>query len=163
MREKLKALAASQVKTVVNKVLGRSDIIDNDSVYMKRWRFVHTPWFGVRLHNIVRSDKDRELHDHPFTFVSVILAGGYVEETVDGRKVSYRPGQVLVRSADVLHRLDLNRDQVTGREIPAWTFVIRGPKVRQWGFLTHLGWVPAFAFHKYQEARGHRAMREATA
>lgn len=153
-----------RAKKVANDVLGRSDIIDDGHLYMKRWRFVHTRHGGVRVHNIVRSDQDRELHDHPFLFVSFILKGGYFEHTVDGRRTWYPPGSVVVRSADTLHRLELKKDG-KGGEVSAWTFVLRGPDVRQWGFLTDHGWIPSFHFRNYQKLRdGHsRTVREARA
>jgi hypothetical protein len=108
----------------------RSDIHD----YMERW-IVRTPWFMVRLHHILRSDRGVDLHDHPFDFVSVILRGGYTE--VHGGScpgiASYRAGSVLFRRAEDLHRLVLDR--------PAWTVVFTGPVRRTWGFSTPTGWV----------------------
>jgi hypothetical protein len=46
--------------------------------YMDRF-VLQTPWFEVRLHHILRSDDDRALHDHPFSFTSLLLTGGYRE------------------------------------------------------------------------------------
>lgn len=142
----------------IQRVLGRSDIHFNGSLYMRRWRIIHTPWFGIRIHNIVRSDDDRELHDHPFSFVSFILKGGYNEYTPRGGPDWYGPGSVIFRRAEDLHRLELRRkrgfnlggairvpDQ-TSPEVSAWTFVIRGPTRRQWGFMTDKGWVSAKDF-----------------
>lgn len=133
----------------LHKLLGRYDIYFNGSLYMRRWRLLHNRFFGLRVHNIVRSDADRELHDHPFSFVSIILAGGYWEHTVDGRKTWYGPGSVIFRSADVLHRLELDKsypNEPMSVECPAWTIVLRGPETRVWGFLTDKGWVEADAF-----------------
>jgi len=42
---------------------------------------------------------------------------------------------VLVRKAEVLHRLEL----VSG---PVWTYFVTGRFRRPWGFLTPSGWVP---------------------
>lgn len=130
----------------VQRALGRSDVYFAGSLYMRRWRFLNTPWFGLRLHHIVRSDADRELHDHPFTFVSLILTGGYREHTLDRRSKRYPPGSVVVRSAEALHRLELEvmkhyADSTKRVERAAWTLVVRGPYRRQWGFLTADGWL----------------------
>ena len=38
-----------------------------------RTRIVQTPWFGVYLHRHLRPDSYRELHDHPWSLVSLIL------------------------------------------------------------------------------------------
>ena len=118
----------------LHRLLGRSDIYLGASLYMRRWRLGFQRWPGFRLHHIVRSDADRELHDHPFSFVSIILRGGYWEHLADGTRTWHGPGSILFRSAEVLHRLELPR--------PAWTFVFRGPIRRPWGFMTAFGWVP---------------------
>lgn len=118
----------------LQRLMGRSDVYFGASLYMRRWRLGPKTWPGLRVHHIVRGDADRELHDHPFTFVSLILWGGYWEHLLDGSRTWHGPGSVLVRSAEVLHRLELPR--------PSWTFVIRGPIRRRWGFLTADGWIP---------------------
>lgn len=115
-------------------ILQRSDIYFGGSRYMRRWLFGSTNSWGIRIHCIERSDADRELHDHPFWFVSFILSGGYYEHTPDGRRTWYGPGSIVFRSADTLHRLELAQESVA-RYTPAWTFVIRGRYARLWGFL----------------------------
>jgi hypothetical protein len=39
-----------------------------------------TGYTAIRLHHIVREDRDRHLHNHPFDFRTFILHGWYVEE-----------------------------------------------------------------------------------
>ena len=53
----------------------------DDSLYLRRFAIFRCPWFGIYLHHIIRSDADACLHDHPWAFVSIILAAGYYEET----------------------------------------------------------------------------------
>lgn len=108
--------------------------------YMDRYRFLNMPaWlggWGIRIHHIVSSDLDRELHDHPFDFVSLIICGpGYFEELVDGSVTFYPQFSIVRRRAEDLHRLEL-----TG---PVWTIVFRGPRKRRWGFMTTDGWKEA--------------------
>lgn len=124
----------SGIMGTIGRLLGRSDIYVEGDLYMRRWRIGPRKWYGVRLHHIVRSDSDREFHDHPFAFVSVILLGGYTEHRPDRSPRRYRPGGVIFRRAEDLHRLELDR--------PAWTLVIRGPIRRVWGFLADDGWIP---------------------
>ncbi len=47
--------------------------------YMARWIW-QTRWFTIRIHHIKRADADVELHDHPWSFISLILKGWYEEE-----------------------------------------------------------------------------------
>jgi len=113
--------------------------------YLKRYTCFWTPWFRVYLHNILRSDDDRELHDHPWKFTTYILEGGYLEHVPQGT-LRRDPGTVVRHEAEDMHRIEL----IDGK--PAWTFVICGPKVREWGFqCTTRGWVDANHFLKHKE------------
>lgn len=117
--------------------------------YMNRW-WVNPPTekgqTTARIHQILRSDDDRHLHDHPWDYTSVILRGNYIEEaaiadpTVDyyGRlrtKKLYKAGDVLQRDAKSAHRLVLP-------DGPVWTLFICGPYRQGWGFCTPNGKVP---------------------
>jgi hypothetical protein len=103
--------------------------------YMHRWWAIpRNPFANVYLHRILRSDDDRALHDHPWPSTSVIIAGGYVEHTPDGA-FSRKPGDVVSRPADALHRLEV----IPG--VDAVTLFLTGPEVREWGFACPQGWV----------------------
>lgn len=124
--------------------------IGEGTPYMERW-ILYTPWRSFRLHHILRSDHDRDLHDHPFDFWTFLLTGGYVEVlpthaapcsivgcfgyTVERRRRQFSFRHVV---AETPHRLVLDR--------PVWTFVIAKPKRRRWGFyiggFTPQHWVP---------------------
>jgi hypothetical protein len=113
----------------------RFDIPDMDRpdrTYLRRWRIVETPWFGVKVHHILMTDSDRAHHDHPWSFVSLILRGGYEEsirgvaETVRRRR---RPGRWHRMPAEGLHRITT----LYGRS--CWTLVVNGPRRREWGFV----------------------------
>lgn len=104
--------------------------------------------WGVYLHHLLRSDRDRALHDHPWPFVSIVLSGGYYEmhdQTLDGetRGEWRKPGCVLVRPAEWRHRVVLIS--------PAWTLVIVGRRCRKWGFFLPGGWC---WWRKFDPARG---------
>ncbi len=90
---------------------------------------------AVRAHRILKSDLDRAFHDHPWSFVSIIVDGSYVEVTpvIDGsgiyrgeKRVRYSQGDILLRGAKQLHRLELTA--------PVWTLFITGPWRQRWGF-----------------------------
>jgi len=112
--------------------------------YMERFWLFRTPLVSARVHRILRSDLDRDLHDHPWDYASVILRGGYLEITESGERW-YGPGSVIVRSATPLHRLVLPPGTA------ATTLFIHGRKRREWGFATERGWVH---WRQYVAARG---------
>jgi hypothetical protein len=114
-----------------------------DNPYLQRWWLIpRNKWFNVYLHHFMRSDDDRALHDHPWINVSYLIDGYYWEHTPEGEPPYLRePGHFYARSAAALHRVELPRDDA-GREVPAWTLFITGPRVRDWGFACPKGWVP---------------------
>lgn len=106
----------------------------------------------VYLHHMIRADLDRDLHDHPWSFVSFILRGGYAEYLRVGDQTItriHRPGSVVVRRAEDLHRV---ASLLTGE---AWTLVFTGPKVRKWGFQVGALWVPHDEYRRIQETKDH--------
>lgn len=114
-------------------------IHNNGDPYLRRFTLLWTPLFRVYLHEILRSDGDRALHDHPWAFVSFILRGGYVEHLPGGPRWC-GPGRLIFHRAFDLHRVQL-RGLPDGTECAAWTLVFCGRKKRQWGFLTKDGWI----------------------
>lgn len=119
-------------------------------LYLRRLRVVSCRWFGVYVHWFHASDDD-SLHDHPWWFVTVILRGGYWEHTPgpDGAPVRrwHPPGAVRFRPARWLHRVEIDPAR---RPV---TIVVRGRRIRRWGFQTRSGWVP---WPEYKE-RGPRS------
>lgn len=128
--------------------------------YLTRWTLQGQRFEGqdkaVFLHRFQRSDAD-EMHDHPWPFTSVILAGGYYEVTPhvgwkdgDGptKRIWYGPGAVLHRPATWIHSVQIPEGQ------EAWTLILRGPKERSWGF-----WCPKIGYRPW---RDHLAAAEAT-
>lgn len=106
----------------------RRDIVIDGHLYLRRWylkgRGTGSQWF---LHNIRRPDAGRELHDHPWDFMTHILSGGYVEEILDEGEMPRLPGEVLQHEAEHTHRI--------AHVWPGtWTFVHAGPARRVWGF-----------------------------
>lgn len=111
--------------------------------YLVRLTIFDLGFITLRLHVILRSDDDRALHDHPWSFWTFILCGGYWEHqpandpdepfTVSMR-VWRSPLSLLYRPTTHLHRIELKNDK------PAVTLVVTGRKIRDWGFACHDGW-----------------------
>ena len=101
--------------------------------YMRRFHLTRGGGPQRRFHLISANDPGRDWHDHPWDYTTRLLSGSYIEHTPDG-DTTYGPGDVLVRKAESLHRLEL----VSG---PVWTYFVTGRFRRSWGFLTPSGWV----------------------
>ncbi len=114
--------------------------------YMTRYYLIgkRESKYALMLHQFHRSDMDRDLHDHPWPFWSLILMGGYYEWTPDSdpnygamhMKKWYGPLSLLRRPANWIHRVALPR-----YHSPVWTLVLRGRYERKWGFHTASGFV----------------------
>jgi hypothetical protein len=116
---------------------------DKGHPYLKRWWVIpRNRRLNIYLHQFLRDDEDRALHDHPWASLSIILWSGYIEHLQNGKTVNRRAGQLVLRKPSTAHRVELYRDRsrLTPRPIPAWTLFITGPRVREWGFLCPQGW-----------------------
>lgn len=136
-----------RIATVLERIGARRPYLHLDG-YMERFWVFRTRFLSARIHRILRSDHDRDLHDHPWDYATVILRGGYWEVT-DAGKRWYGPGSVLFRRATHLHRLILPAGA------PATTLFLHRRKSREWGFRTDGGWVH---WRTYTEARGEEAI-----
>ncbi len=115
---------------------------DCGNPYLVRLTFFDLLGYSLKLHIILRSDRDRELHDHPWTFVTWMLHGGYWEHTEAGREW-ITPGTLRVCASPHPHRLEVVN--------PAVTLVLTYPREREWGFYTRAGWVPWTKYKSDQE------------
>ena len=128
---------------------------ESGSPYIKRWRILETPWFGIFVHKILRSDSDRHLHDHPWNFLTILLKGDYIEELGSVKNnvlmsvdiIERKRWSIIRHKAEDLHRITL-KEKRTVKDFclnlnpkPVWTLFITGRKRREWGFQTEKGWV----------------------
>lgn len=128
-----------------------------DDPYLLRWFLIpRNPVFNIYVHQFLRSDDDRALHDHPWLFnCSILLEGSYREwfdvlrRHIHGRYWIMREsadrtaGDVKFRWGAAPHRVELHQDPFseTHHSLPCWTVFITGPRVREWGFHCPQGWV----------------------
>jgi len=115
----------------------RWSIVDTD--YIRRLHIIKTPLFAVCLHWIRSADPEPYLHDHPVSFLSIILRGGYNEARgMDTARQFirryYRRRWFNFIRASTLHRITLVQPGTL-------TLALMGPKTREWGFYTRPGWV----------------------
>lgn len=110
-----------------------------ESPYVRRWWVIpRNKFFNIYLHQFLRSDDDRALHDHPWVNLSILLKGEYWEHTIAAGGVEHIAhrvaGDFKFRTPSSAHRIEV-RD-------PCWTLFITGPVVRTWGFHCPRGWRP---------------------
>jgi hypothetical protein len=111
------------------------DFVIGDPAYMRRWWIVpRNEQQNVYLHEILRDDEDRALHDHPWDNTSLLLIGKYREITPEGVFLR-EAGSLVSRKATDAHRLEL----IDGA--PCVSLFFTGLKVREWGFHCPNGWV----------------------
>jgi len=115
---------------------------DSNEPYLVRWYLFlkdrkNFP-FNITLHKVLVSDEPT-LHDHPWSYATFIIKGGYYENTPKGR-LWRGPGHFRYRSADDLHYLELAKD-TEGNEIPCWSLFFMGKKATDWGFVKDGEWI----------------------
>jgi hypothetical protein len=110
-------------KHVPHKEIGWQDI---GEVFF-RYTLVKTRWFSLYLHQLdAPSWHPVGCHDHPWWFITVLLKGGYLEES-GGKATRRYPGQILYRPAKHLH-------DVTTPYGRSWSLILTGRKTHDWGF-----------------------------
>lgn len=139
--------------------------------YLHRWFLIRLPWFGVFIHKFVRSDEDRALHDHPWSFIVIPLWGGYIEHSE--RRIrelritdAFPLRESYVDEKGVRRAVPLDPDAMAPvrRRVrplistryrpaeyrhrvelidgrPSWSLFIRFRKRREWGFWEKTGFV----------------------
>ncbi len=110
------------------------DFIIGDDYIRRWWVIPRNKMCNVYLHEILNSDDDRAMHDHPWANTSLLIAGSYIEHTPGGT-FTRNAGDVIERAADALHRLEV----IPGQRVIS--LFMTGPTVREWGFACPKGWV----------------------
>jgi hypothetical protein len=99
--------------------------------------------FNAFLHKFHKGDPG-DVHDHPWPYFTLILAGGYHEwvpkfnskKEMIGEIRHWRgPGHFRFCSANSYHRIELKEN------ITPWTLFMPGPQKREWGFLVNNKWI----------------------
>ena len=124
--------------------LGRHRIIldrESNDPYLERYYLFlkdrkHFP-FNIFLHKFLKGDRDH-LHDHPWSYCTLILKGGYWE-WIPGDNCQIRKwrgvGHFRRCAANSYHRIELEPG------VTAWTLFMPGQQQRDWGFLVDDVWI----------------------
>lgn len=110
-------------------------------IYLDRLRIVQTPYFGVYLHWIHEPDSDRDPHDHPWNFTSIILKGSYTERVWDYPALGTQDYKGYQRTWHrfTRHKMTMEKaHKIEEISKPLVTLIFVGKRSRNWGF-----WVPS--------------------
>jgi hypothetical protein len=156
---------------------GRWELIGpTDCPLMWRWTLLATRWGKVMVHRFVGGATDKDPHDHPAAFVTLVLRGGYDDvqpcsACEGGGEVGQVPGTWsdlgrgytcgtcrgagehvdVVRAPTLRHRPATHAHLTRVHPDGALTLVIMGRKVRAWGFLRRGAW---YAWQEYERRFG---------
>lgn len=105
---------------------------------------------NVYVHHFIAAQNEERAHDHPWNFISFMLAGGYTEIVYDhGKEVSrtrYSAPRVLYRDRNCIHKL-------VEIEADTWTVVFTSRWLGRWGYWTEQGrWLLHTLEHAAREA-----------
>lgn len=156
------------IPRILSKLLPFREIVDCEKqVYLRRWYLIRTSKFAVFIHQFIKSDFERGLHDHPWPFIVIPIWRGYVEhherpcvicdyfapERCQGcggtgkMTAKHRVWPIIgtrSRPAIYRHRVELFYEVVNGdkRPLPSWSIFLRFKECREWGF-----WLPDGFMH----------------
>ena len=106
------------------------EIISKDGVlHFRRWQVLGTPWFTINLHGIYHEDEERDLHNHPFDFISIVLFGSYTEKLNSGKTNERKIFNIAKRKSDVFHKIE----KLHSKKI--FTLNLMWNRKKEWGYL----------------------------
>jgi hypothetical protein len=120
------------------------------TVYLVRYIAFKSKWCSLYIHRFMRSDAD-DPHDHPWSFFTYVMEGGYKEKFYDRMKPEIKdgefvsmwtshmnvrlPGTIAFRRATDIHQVVLDRAyEMSEIEEAPFTLCLIGPRFREWGF-----------------------------
>lgn len=134
----------------------RKLVLFHDGVpFLKRWALDVGP-FGLYLHHVCGADPGKDLHDHPWPFVSIVLWGHYTDEWMPARQApaAAQIAETLDTAGSVTHGVvrecplwsvhrvkHIDAHRITHARPNTWTLILRGRKTRDWGFYPPDGYV----------------------
>lgn len=116
------------------------------SLYMGRYVLFESRWLSARIHHIASADLDRDMHDHPWDFVSILLSGGYLEQQpLMFHRPEFTEDHTEVRrgrwraAPSIARRRATDRHLISFVQPNTWSLFIYGPSRQWWGFYTRTG------------------------
>lgn len=111
------------------------DVPGPSGTYMTRLTLLRIPGLQVMLHWLRQPDHARDPHDHPWSFASIVLRGGYVEDRIE---LDHGERWEIGRKTRKIRWLNFCDSRTPHRivwvEPRTLTLVITGGKRKSWGF-----------------------------
>jgi len=76
--------------------------------YLERFTILKVFNLHIRIHKLLSEDKTPFYHSHPFSFLSIILNGGYTEEYLVGNDIitkEYKRFSFIIRNKETYHKI----------------------------------------------------------
>lgn len=122
-----------------------TDVEDN----ILRLHVIKTPFFAICFHWLRAPDPEPYLHDHPVSFVSIVLRGQYEEiRSFDRGKTNVWR---LIRWFNFIRADSRDQHRIAAIFYQPLTLCFMGPKRREWGFQTPKGWIPWRAYYRMKK------------
>ncbi len=114
-----------------------------------RLHVLKTPWFAICIHWLLKPDPEPYLHDHPVSFLSIILRGGYTEQR---KHMFWHPVTRHHRWFNWITASSHDSHTITAVRPHTVTLCLMGPKKRTWGFHKLDGWESWQSYYARQRA-----------
>lgn len=140
MRQKIKYPYQGSVDWCIWRWMDIEDTEHLGYVYLRRLVIFKTPYFGLYIHWIHTRDGDRAPHNHPMSFLSWVLRGGYTENRwcYTGSGLPTFLGERRRRRFSLARTTRQDFHIITTlTETPTITVLFCGPRRQDWGFLQH--------------------------
>jgi len=121
------------------------------SGYLTRLHLIKTPFGALMLHWINGPDPESDMHDHPVSFLSLVLRGGYSELRREVQtKIEITESWQVHKSIEVFNIIPIqwwnyirayDRHRIVEAKLGTLTLCLAGPPVHEWGFYTQTGWM----------------------
>jgi hypothetical protein len=110
-------------------------------LHFRRYAIFECFWFNIYLHRIFRDDQDKDPHNHPWNFWSIILWGAFIEDGLHDKTSG-------IKSVGTCHYMSM-KDYHKNRVISTvTTLVLTGKRSQDWGYMTKDGYV---GWEEYRE------------
>lgn len=120
-------------------------------MYLARLRIIQTPWFGIYIHDIYEPDGDRDPHNHPWSFISIVLRGHYVERVYSDPSDNPKQFRVKIHTRFSAHRMGRVAAHRIVEAAPGLkTLILTGPRASGWGFFVDGKYVPWQEYEQLQ-------------